>query len=85
MNRNLNEVSMKQTVLDIPEKLSLEEFINRDEFLSIGITTTTAKESRFSNLDYLNSEDIYIVRKFYSKLNFSILIINDFKEKSKIK
>ena len=38
MIENLNEVSMKWTVLDIPDKLSLEEFINRDEFLPTGDT-----------------------------------------------
>ena len=30
MNENLNEDSLKWTVFNTPEKLSLEEFINRD-------------------------------------------------------
>ena len=33
---------MKMTVLDIPDKLSLEEFINLDEFLPTGDTLTTS-------------------------------------------
>ena len=30
MNEYLNEVSMKRTVLEIPDKLSLKKFINRN-------------------------------------------------------
>ena len=41
MNENLNEVSMKWTFLDITDKLSLEEFINQDEFLPTVDTLTT--------------------------------------------
>ena len=33
---------MKWTALDIPDKLSLEEFINRDEFLPTGDTLSTS-------------------------------------------
>ena len=42
MNENLNEVSMKWSVLDIPGKFSSEEFFNRDEFLPTCHILTTS-------------------------------------------
>ena len=39
--KEIHEVSMKLTALDLPDKFSVYEFINRDESLPTGETLTT--------------------------------------------
>ena len=49
ISEKLNEVSMKCTALNIPDKLSVEELINRDESLPT-VDTLRAEKNKVQNI-----------------------------------